>query len=172
MIIIVNGNLIFQKTGYFAYVTSSNHECVIIRSKNDKLKPNIVFSYTDAKKGVDLSDQMSLYCNCLRKTVKWYRKIVIELLCGICLVNAWYIHKKCGTKCFQILQFRERIIDYLLMNIGNLSNEVIMSKRKHFLTSYEGSARKTRKQRMLQTLSRDKLALSLACFKKLHRKNR
>ncbi|CAK9829694.1 PiggyBac transposable element-derived protein 4 [Anthophora retusa] len=127
--------------------TSRNHECVIIRGKNDKLKPNAVFSYNDAKKGVDLSDQMSSYYNCLRKTVKWYRKIVIELICGTCLVNAWYVHKKWGTKRLKILKFREKIIDDLLMNVGNASGEVIIPKqKKHFLSSYEGSARKTRKR--------------------------
>ncbi|CAK9834556.1 PiggyBac transposable element-derived protein 4, partial [Anthophora retusa] len=35
--------------------TSPNHECTIIRGKNDKLKPDTIFSYNDAKKGVDLS---------------------------------------------------------------------------------------------------------------------
>lgn len=74
--------------------TSRSHNCAIIRGKNDKLKPDTDLSYNSAKKGVDISDQMCSYYKCLRKTVKWYRKVVMELICGISLVNAWNIHKK------------------------------------------------------------------------------
>ena len=61
-----------------------NHTCTIVWGKNNKLKPNTVFFffYNDAKKSVDLADQVSSYYSCLRKTVKWYRKIIIQLICG------------------------------------------------------------------------------------------
>ncbi|XP_076763835.1 uncharacterized protein LOC143431163 [Xylocopa sonorina] len=60
---------------------SKSHNCAIIRGKDDKLKPDTVFSYNSAKKGVDISDQMCSYYNNLRKTVKWYQKVVVELIC-------------------------------------------------------------------------------------------
>lgn len=111
--------------------TSRCHNCAIIRGKDDKLKPNTVLSYNSAKKGVNISDQMGSYYKCLRKTVKWYRKVVMELICGTSLVNAWYIHKKWGTKRYQILKFREKIIDYLLKSVENPpSEELIVSRRK------------------------------------------
>lgn len=47
--------------------------------------------YNNTKNSVDLSDQMTSYYSCLRKTVKWYKKIIIQLICGTCLINAWYV---------------------------------------------------------------------------------
>ncbi|XP_017757975.1 PREDICTED: piggyBac transposable element-derived protein 4-like [Eufriesea mexicana] len=153
--------------------TSRSQNCALIRGKNDKLKPDAVFSYNSAKKGVDLSDQMCSYYKCLRKTVKWYRKVVMELICGTSLVNAWYIHN----------------------NVENPPNdEVIVSRRKkHFLSTYQGPARKMRKRckecykrltnlkgtryatnktKRIMTFCNscpDKPPLCLKCFKKLHR---
>lgn len=131
--------------------TCENHTCTIIQGKNNKLKPDTVFFYNDAKKGVDLSDQMSSYYNCLRKTLKWYRKIIIQLICGTCLVNAWYIHKKWGIKHINTLKFKEHIIDHLLVN-NYRSEEIAIGKQipskrdSHFLHSYEGPTRKTRQR--------------------------
>ncbi|CAK9816530.1 PiggyBac transposable element-derived protein 4 [Anthophora quadrimaculata] len=175
--------------------TSRSHNCAIIRGKDDKLKPDTVLSYNSAKKGVDISDQMCSYYKCLRKTVKWYRKVVMELICGTSLVNAWYIHKKWGTKHYKILKFREKIIDYLLKSVENPPSEepIVNRRKKHFLSSYQGSARKMRKRckecyKRLTNLKvtqyatnktkkvmtfcsscPNKPTLCLTCFKKLHR---
>ncbi|CAK9826352.1 PiggyBac transposable element-derived protein 4 [Anthophora retusa] len=131
--------------------TCENHMCKIIQGKNNKLKPDTVLFYNDAKKGVDLSDQMSSYYSSLRKTVKWYRKIIIQLICGTCIVNAWYIHQKWGNKHINTLKFREHIIDHLLVN-NYRSEEMAIGKQipskrdSHFLHSYEGPTRKTRQR--------------------------
>lgn len=77
-----------DKRPVYMITTSQNHKCIIIQGPNNKSKPDTVFSYNDAKKGVDLSDRMSSYYSCLRRTVKWYRKIMIEIICGTFLVNA------------------------------------------------------------------------------------
>ncbi|XP_076762730.1 uncharacterized protein LOC143430378 [Xylocopa sonorina] len=95
---------------------SKSHNCAIIRGKDDKLKPDTVFSYNSAKKGVDISDQMCLYYNSLQKTVKWYRNVVVELICGTSLSE------------------------------NPPSDELIVRRSKHFLSSHQGSARKMRKR--------------------------
>ena len=171
--------------------TSKNHQCKFVQGINDRVKPDAVFDYNIAKKGVDLSDQLSAYYSCLRKTIKWYRKIIIQLICGTSLVNAWYIHKRWGTKNMTMLRFRENIIDNLL------SNEQIcrhIPSHKHVLQSYKGSARDTRKRckecyknmsnkkgrayatnntKRVKTycgLCEGQPALCLECFNKLHKK--
>ena len=145
------------------------------------------------KKGVDLSDQLSGYYSCLRKTIKWYRKVIIQLICGTSLVNARYFHKRWGTKNMNMLQFREIIIDNLL------ADEQIycpIPSRKHVLQSYEGSARESRKRckecykKLSEKKGRDyatnkttrvktycgqckgQPALCLKCFNKLHKNNK
>lgn len=171
--------------------TSKNHRCKFVAGTNGKVKPDAVFDYNIAKKGVDLSDQLSGYYSCLRKTIKWYRKVIIQLICGTSLVNAWYIHKRWGTKNMNLLQFREVIIDHLL------AEEQIycpIPSHKHVLQSYEGSARESRKRckecykKLSEKKGRDyatnkttrvktycgqckgQPALCLKCFNKLHKK--
>ena len=62
------------------------------RSGADILKPGSVLDYNNAKKGVDMSDQMSAYSTPLRRSTKWYRKVAIELLAGTSVVNAWVLY--------------------------------------------------------------------------------
>ena len=99
------------------------------------------------------SEKKSSYYSCLRRMVKWYWKIIIEIICGTCQVNAWYIHKKWGSKKFPILKFREQIIDHLLIKDHHREiEEAKIEKRnpsrrlKHFLQSFKGAARNTRKR--------------------------
>ncbi|KAG8239748.1 hypothetical protein J437_LFUL017389 [Ladona fulva] len=60
-------------------------------SKNKKveilMKPKSVLTYNKTKKGVDVSDQMSSYYKCIRRTLKWYKKLAIELFLGSCMGN-------------------------------------------------------------------------------------
>ncbi|KAL6421381.1 hypothetical protein ACFW04_011926 [Cataglyphis niger] len=123
--------------------TSKNHRCKFVQGTNGKVKPDAVFDYNIAKKGVDLSDQLSGYYSCLRKTIKWYRKVIIQLICGTSLVNAWYIHKRWGTKNMNMLQFREVIIDHLLAKEQIYCH---IPSNKHVLQSHEESARESRKR--------------------------
>ncbi|GBP54651.1 hypothetical protein EVAR_35913_1 [Eumeta japonica] len=49
----------------------------------------MILAYNKAKGAVDLSDQMTSYSSPLRKTVKWYKKLGIELILNTALVNTW-----------------------------------------------------------------------------------
>ena len=52
------------------------------------LKPLAVVDYNEGKCGIDCSDQMVSYATTIRKGIKWYRKLGIQLLLGISVVNA------------------------------------------------------------------------------------
>lgn len=45
-------------------------------------------------KGVDMSHQMARCYSPIRKTTRWYHKIVVEVLLNSALVIAWYIYNK------------------------------------------------------------------------------
>lgn len=79
-------------------------------------KPVAVIAYNEAKKGVDVSDQMSAYYTCLRKSIKWYKQVSFELVLGTCVVNSQVIYNNFGnnTKKMNILQIREITIKRLL----------------------------------------------------------
>uniref|UniRef100_A0A1A9VDM4 DDE_Tnp_1_7 domain-containing protein n=1 Tax=Glossina austeni TaxID=7395 RepID=A0A1A9VDM4_GLOAU len=123
--------------------TCNNHTCTIIEGTSGKLKPDAIFDCNNAKKGVDISDEIASYYNCLRKIIKWYRKIIIELICATSIANAWYIHQKWGTKHFDVLEFRENIIDWLLDEMS-AEPQNLKPKREtaHFRQKYPRTARK------------------------------
>lgn len=84
----------------------------INRKGEDVAKPPAVIAYNNAKKKVDVSDQMPSYYTCLRKTVKWCKKVSFQVFLGTCVVNSWVIYNNFGNnpKNLDILQVRERII--------------------------------------------------------------
>uniref|UniRef100_A0A1A9ZIB6 DDE_Tnp_1_7 domain-containing protein n=1 Tax=Glossina pallidipes TaxID=7398 RepID=A0A1A9ZIB6_GLOPL len=134
--------------GLFAYGKNWEEMRISIGNRSSgKLKPDAIFDYNNAKKGVDISDQIASYYNSLRKTIKWYPKMIIELLCVTSNANAWYIHQKWGSKHFGGLQFGENIIDRLL---DEMPTEPLNLKPKrgtaHFLQKYPRTARQSRKR--------------------------
>lgn len=62
----------------------------ITKQGKEILKPQIVLHYNKAKGAVDLSDQMAAYSTPLRKSVKWYRKLAIDMLLNTAIVTATY----------------------------------------------------------------------------------
>ena len=81
-------------------LTIPEHETKLVasgkssRSGEQIKKPQSVLDYNNAKKGVDLSDQMSFYYIPLKKTRKWYRKVAFKLIAGISCVNTWILYNK------------------------------------------------------------------------------
>lgn len=67
-------------------------------AKKNKKKPIAILAYNKGKAGIDLSDQNCSYATTLRKGVKWYRKLGIEYLLGISVVNAFAVYKKATKK--------------------------------------------------------------------------
>lgn len=76
-------------------------------------KPKIVVKYNLGKSSVDLSDQMIAYSSPLRKSVKWYKKVAIELLLSTCMVNAMILFKQVTRKNIQIPDFKMKVALYL-----------------------------------------------------------
>ncbi|XP_045467968.1 piggyBac transposable element-derived protein 4-like [Harmonia axyridis] len=137
------------------------------RNGDDIVKPHAIIAYNKAKKGVDVSDQMSSYYTCLRKSLKWYKKVIFEIMLGTCIVNAWVLHNNYnkGGKKMDMLRFRENVIHGLL-NQGDATTSADIqgggdgpmnenlehsrkrkrSKSQHKIGKYEGSARKNRRR--------------------------
>lgn len=79
-----------------------------------KYKPKAILDYNKGKGSVDMSDQMSSYSTALRKTVKWYRKVAIEMVLGTALVNAHFLYKTINNKNISINDFREQIYEKMI----------------------------------------------------------
>ena len=88
------------------------------RANKEIQKPEMIIAYNKAKSGIDVSDQLSSYNTSLKKTIRWYHKVAIEVLAGTCLVNAWLMFRDNQTqpnlKKMGIPKFKEECTKQLL----------------------------------------------------------
>nr|CAH7743691.1 unnamed protein product [Callosobruchus chinensis] len=100
------------------------------------LKPSTIVEYNTAKGYTDLSDQKASYSSPVRRGIKWYRKIVVELLTNTVLVNAMVVFKEVTGNNMSVTDFRESIVCALLgvdverqTNTGNQVQHIIEEKQ-------------------------------------------
>lgn len=64
---------------------------------------------------------MASYGSALRRCTKWYRKLMIELLWGTTLVNAYFLYSEYSRMPkMTITTFREIVIDAMLMKYASI----------------------------------------------------
>ena len=73
-------------------------------------KPEPVIDYRFAQEGVDMSDSMSSYHTCLRKTKKLYRKLAMQIFIGTSSVNTWVLLTEVIARNMKILQIQENFV--------------------------------------------------------------
>jgi hypothetical protein len=121
------------------------------------MKPQVIIDYNKGKRGIDLSDQLSAYYTCLRRSKKWYQKVAFEMIFGMSIVNAYLIYKEnYDTRRTTMLQFRESLVRSLLLGVpyenlkpGPGERSTSQTKRKladHKLEEMEGAARDVRRR--------------------------
>lgn len=131
-------------------VLSTKHSTRFVRvMKHNKVtsKPAIILDYNKAKGAVDLSDQMSVYQTPLRKTVKWYKKVTIDLILNVAVVNSLILYKSVTKKSIPIVDFRKEIMKSLLAE--DILSEVPPprpKREKHELAKKEGKSKEVRRQ--------------------------
>ncbi|XP_065671830.1 piggyBac transposable element-derived protein 4-like [Hydra vulgaris] len=112
------------------------------RRGEKKMKPNIIKDYKQCMSGVDRVEQMVSYYNCLRKTVRWYKKVALNLF-DTFLFNAYCLNRKYGLdKTISLLKFRELNVTDLL---GERLNEIeprITNNSFHYLSSIPPNEKK------------------------------
>jgi hypothetical protein len=92
---------------------------------------------------IDLSDQMKAYTTSLRRGVKWYRKLAIELLAGSALVNAFILHQEVANEKMSITKFKEEVASNLLQIENQQSNSAV--DPVHTLEDVGGNSRRRRR---------------------------
>lgn len=115
----------------------------------DVRKPTVVIDYNKCKASVDMSDQMTAYSTPLRKTVKWYRKLAIELILNTAVVNAFIMCKETTKKEISIVQYKKQLVRYLTnsgrLETPELPTEIRPKRKKHELIKKTGPVRQTRR---------------------------
>lgn len=96
---------------------SSKHDSALtnlkIRGKTVQ-KPTVVVDYNIGKTSIDLSDQMTSYSNPLRRSQKWYRKVALDALLNISVVNALVLFQKVTSSKMSITAFRTTLVEQLI----------------------------------------------------------
>ncbi|XP_046830239.1 uncharacterized protein LOC124429247 [Vespa crabro] len=109
----------------------------------------MVVDYNVGKSSVDLSDQMTAYSSSLQKTIKWYRKLVIELLLNTFDVNSMLLYKQATRKNISVTDFKVKLAMYLVKCFDDedsiLSRNCVQKKRRHELKRKPGSMRNVRR---------------------------
>ena len=113
-----------QKDGIAVYNWKDKRDVLMLSTMNDNgfgdtgkvnrttqeriLKPNCVMDYNLHMGGVDLCDSVLHAYPCMRKCVKWYKKVFFHML-DIVMYNSCVVYKKLG-KCLPLLPFRIQVI--------------------------------------------------------------
>lgn len=80
-------------------------------------KPVLVHSYNQSMNGVDLADQFSAYYNFVRRTLKWWRKLMFWLL-EVSIVNSYLLYKQAHRgRCLPHIDFRRKLVEGLLRDL-------------------------------------------------------
>lgn len=96
-----DGIVIFKwrdKRDVLMLTTKHDETFVEVPGRINKWKPKAIVDYNKANTFIDVSDQMSSYSTSVRRSLKWYRKIAVEMITGTCVVNACYLFNKNNEK--------------------------------------------------------------------------
>ncbi|CAH2002165.1 unnamed protein product [Acanthoscelides obtectus] len=112
------------------------------RKGEEVKKPSAILEYNAGKDGIDVSDQMASYFSPLRKTIRWYHKLMFEILLNTAVINSLNIYKHFKKQNIQVGAFREMLIESLTQ-----VPSVPVNEDKHSLISTEERTADGRKKR-------------------------
>lgn len=101
-------DLYILSTKHNSEMISIDHHCKYIK------KPKVVIDYNLDKSPIDLSDQLSSYSNPLRCSIKWYKKVVLDTLLNIGVVNSLVLFNKEINSKMTITAFRTILVENLV----------------------------------------------------------
>nr|CAH7734607.1 unnamed protein product [Callosobruchus chinensis] len=100
-----------DKRGVLFLTTKEVPTMVEVPTKRGPVKkPSTIAQYNAAKSFIDVSDQKASYHTPIRRSIKWYRKIAVELLTNTALVNAHVLYTHVTGNKLSISEFREKIV--------------------------------------------------------------
>lgn len=123
--------------------TKHANEMVTVRRRGTEIqKPRNIVEYNKYKSYIDISDQLKAYNTCLRRSLKWYRKLAFELLTGTAVVNAHILYKEITQNKISITEFRELVIEGLFKTEMAEEGAVETEKENHRLLDLGRSNRR------------------------------
>ncbi|XP_025207090.1 piggyBac transposable element-derived protein 4-like [Melanaphis sacchari] len=132
---------LYSRKTDFCGTLRKNRKWLPVDVKDKKLKKG---------QGIDVSDQLSSYYNPQRKSLVWYKKVAMELLFGITVVNSMIIFNKQVNKKLTLLSFTESLSRSILCTeVTDKSESVNIQKNisMHFLEQFDRQNGKMQRKR-------------------------
>ena len=85
---------------------------------------------------------MSFYYAALRRGIKWYRKVALELITGTAIVNSWILHKNSAGKSLNLLEFRKILARHWLQTESDSEECEVRPKRYMHTLKYADERRR------------------------------
>jgi len=129
-------------------VLSTKHSSEMINVKTKRgfcPKPKIVAEYNKAKTCIDLLDQMSAYSSPLRRTLKWYKKLVFKLFLNTAVINALFMFQEVTGKKISVMALRRQLTDALTRRLDEEIPIQVERRIVHKLHKKEGDVHKVRR---------------------------
>lgn len=127
------------------------------RTHADITKPTAITDYNKMKIGIDISDQLTSYYTVLRKTIRWYHKVAIQLICGTSVVNAFILYKRNVDSRMSLQNFTEELV-FSLTGVPRKNVNRKLSSRNHFFDETEDRPGQRRKRNRCRLCYRKKVA--------------
>lgn len=119
----------------------------IVKNKRviETAKPTVIIEYNYIS-GVDRQDQMLLHYSYNRKTIRWYKKIFIQVL-QMSLINAYYFHKIHFIQNMRLYDFRLEVVRDLLclQSVPNVARALIAIRTIHRKVEDQKATKKHKK---------------------------
>ncbi|KAI4457553.1 piggybac transposable element-derived protein 4 [Holotrichia oblita] len=117
--------------------------CVLLIMRGQIQKYYYYYYYYKCKRFIDISDQIKSYSPAIRKSLKWYRKIAIELLLGSTIVNSYIIYQNVTNNKLSITSFKEKLVMQLInVELTNAKQPTVGDGKGHHLEEVGSSNRR------------------------------
>lgn len=126
------------------------NETVDVTTKTNRVvtKPKDIVLYNSGKFSIDMSDQMATYGKALRRCTKWYRKLVVEVIWGMVLVNSHFLYNlNSSQEPMPIKKFRETVITSLLLGQSRPATPRRIKGVHHLIEKLQGDPPKKKRGR-------------------------
>ncbi|KAJ8931030.1 hypothetical protein NQ314_016108 [Rhamnusium bicolor] len=98
--------------------------------QSQKKKPSAIIAYNSAKSFIDVSNQMSSYSSAIRRSIKWYRKVAVEVILGTSVINSLYLYNEINETAISITNFRENLCFQLFEYAPKKTSRPLVNEHK------------------------------------------
>lgn len=151
--------------------TCHGHEMSLSGGRAPKIKPKMIIDYNLRKKGIDVADQLSSYHGPVRKSIRWYKKVAVDLI-TIAVVNSTIIYNEMHPRHNEkltILKAQEEIFRALIHGDPELRTPSTSGTNPTREQPYlSGQSSEHKLEHITKVRNRDVRRRCVSCYKKLN----